>query len=85
MNKKTNIVNIDEIKLKKLKLQGHLPSIIEEFDILRLKFIYKKNMTKEEAQKFVLLCKYLMEEAPTESMKLNCKFIYEKYMEPYNL
>lgn len=80
-----NITNIDEARVRRLKQRGHMMSIVDEFEKLRLKFFYERAMTKVEAMRFVTLCKFLMDNGPTEPFRLSCRYLYEKYMEKYNL
>jgi len=87
-NEKTtldNVFNIEEARIKKLKIKGHLPTMVEEFEILRTKMMYNQDMTKEEAIKLVTLTKYFMENGPTEPFRYSCKMLYEKYMKPQGL
>ena len=82
---KTNIVSLDTAKIKRLKERGHVGSMLEEFELLRLKLLYEEPMNKQEAAKLVTLTKYFMENGPSESFRLSCKFLYDKYIKPYNL
>jgi len=83
--KESNVVSIDKAKIKRLKKRGHVLSMLEEFELLRLKLLYEEPMTKQEASKLVTLTKYFMENGPSESFRLSCKFLYDKYIKPYNL
>lgn len=80
-----NIVNIDQGRLKRLKERGHMMTILEEFEKLKLKFFYEKDMSKSEALNFVTLCKFLMENAPSEPYRMSCRYLFEKYMEKFGL
>lgn len=89
-NKKTeesidNLINIDKAKIQRLKQRGHQTSMLEEFEILRLKLLYDQEMDKKEATRLVLLTKYFMENGPSEAFRLSCKLMYDKYMLPYGL
>ena len=91
-NKKTdneadvsNVVSIDKAKIQRLKQKGHLMTMLEEFEILRLKLLYDQDMDRQEASRLVLLTKYFMENGPTEDFRLSCKYMYQKYMEPWKL
>ncbi len=75
-----NVVDIVDAKVAKLKKHGHMMSMYEEFEILRIKFIYDDLKERQEAIRFVTLLKYFMENGPSEAMKLNCKYMYEKYV-----
>lgn len=81
----TNVVSLDKAKIKRLKRHGHLGTMLEEFEILRLKLLYDQDMDKQEATKLVTLTKYFIENGPTEAFRLSCKLLYEKYMKPWNL
>jgi hypothetical protein len=82
---KNNLVSIDSAKIKRLKERGHIGSMLEEFELLRLKLLYEEPMNKQEASKLVTLTKYFMDNGPSEAFRLSCKFLYEKYIKPYNL
>lgn len=77
--------HIDEARIKKMKVKGHMMSMIEEFEVLKLKFFYDKLTDKAEATRFVTLVKYFMENGPTEPFRLSCRLMYEKYMEKQGL
>lgn len=79
------INHIDEARVKRLKTRGHMMSLIEEFETLRVKFFYDKLTDKQEATRFITLVKYFMENGPTEPMRLSCKLMYEKYIEKHGL
>lgn len=79
-----NVINIDEGRIKRLKERGHYLTLLEQFDVLRVKFIYD-NLTKEEARNFVTLCKYFKDNGHSESLKLTCHYIYKRYMEKQGL
>jgi hypothetical protein len=80
-----NVVSIDKAKINRLKQRGHLGTMLEEFEILRLKLLYDQNMDKQEAMKLVTLTKYFIDNGPTEAFRLSCKLMYEKYMKPFGL
>lgn len=80
-----NITNIDDARVRRLKERGHMSSLLEEYEKLRLKFFYDQNMDKIEAMRLVTLCKYFIENGPSESFRLSCKYFYEKYCKPYGL
>lgn len=79
-----NIVDMDDLRVKRLTNRGHYISLLEQFDLLRVKFMYDQ-LSKQEALRFVTLCKYFMEHGHSESLKLTCKYIYKRYMESYGL
>jgi hypothetical protein len=79
-----NVINIDEGRIKRLKERGHYLTLLEQFDVLRVKFIYDQ-LTKEEARNFVTLCKYFKDNGHSESLKLTCHYLYKKYMERQGL
>lgn len=81
----SNVVSIDKAKIQRLKQRGHLMTMLEEFEILRLKLLYDQEMDKQEASRLVLLTKYFVENGPSEAFRLSCKLMYEKYMKPYGL
>lgn len=81
----SNVLSFEAAKIKRLRMKGHQMTMIEEFEILRMKLMYNQDMTKEEAIKLVTLTKYFMENGPTETFRYSCKMIYEKYMKPQGL
>lgn len=81
----SNVINIDKFRVERLKQKGHLGTMLEEYEILKLKLLYDQDMNKQEATKLVTLTKYFIEHGPTEAYRLSCKLLYQKYMEPYNL
>lgn len=81
----SNVISIDRAKIERLKQYGHVGTMLEEFEILRLKLIYDQDMDRDEATKLVILTKYFMENGPTEAFRLSCKLMYEKYMKPFDL
>ncbi len=84
-NADKNVIDLDRARLKKFKMTGHTSSMMEEFEILRLKLLYDKPLEKDEAIKLVTYIKYFMVNGPTEPYRLTCKFLYEKYVEPYGM
>ncbi len=80
-----NVISIDTARIKRMKERGHVMSMLEEFEILRLKLLYDQVMDRKEAQRLVVLTKYFIEYGPTEPFRLSCKLMYEKYMKPFNL
>ena len=81
----SNVNHIDEARVKKMKMRGHMMSMLEEFEVLRIKFFYDKLTDKQEATRFITLVKYFMENGPTEAMRLSCRLMFEKYMEKQGL
>jgi hypothetical protein len=81
----SNIINIDQGRIKKLAEKGHYNSLLEKFDILRIKFVHDDLTDKEEAIKFVTLCKYFIKNGHSESLRLSCHYMYEKYMKKQGL
>jgi hypothetical protein len=81
----SNVVSLDKAKIDRLKQRGHLGTMLEEFEILRLKLLYDQDMDKQEATRLVTLTKYFIEYGPTEAFRLSCKLMYEKYMKPFGL
>lgn len=79
-----NVINIDEGRVKRLKERGHYFTLLEQFDVLRVKFIYDE-LDKDEARNFVTLCKYFKENGHSESLRLTCHYIYKKYIEKQGL
>lgn len=79
-----NVINIDEGRVKRLKERGHYYTLLEQFDVLRVKFIYD-NLSKDEARNFVTLCKYFKDNGHSESLRLTCQYIYKRYMEKQGL
>ena len=81
----SNLTHIDSARVKRLKERGHMMTMLEEFEVLRLKFFYDKLTDKQEATRFITLVKYFMENGPTEAMRLSCKLMYEKYIAKHGL
>jgi hypothetical protein len=79
-----NVVSIDDGRLKRLADKGHYGSLLERFDILRIKFVYD-DLQKEEAIQFITLCKYFIKNGHSESLRLSCSYMYEKYMRKQGL
>jgi len=77
--------HIDQARVKRMKVRGHMMTMLDEYECLRLKFFYDKLHDRQEATRFVTLTKYFMENGPTEAMRLSCKLMYEKYMEKQKL
>jgi hypothetical protein len=86
MDKKKTL-SFDDKRVEKLAERGHYPSLLEEYEMLRLKFLHEDldKITKEEAIKLTTLTKYMMKYGHSEPYKLNCKYFYEKYIKPFNL
>jgi len=80
-----NVIDLDEQRMKRMKTNGHTMTMLEEFEILRLKLMYDKQLDKREATKLVTYIKYFMVNGPSEPFRLNCKLLYERYVEPYGL
>ena len=51
------ITHIDNMRVKKLEHQGHLPSLHQEFETLKAKLLYGYDMDKKEALRLVALVK----------------------------
>lgn len=81
----SNIIDLDEQRIKRMKLRGNTMAMVEEFEILRLKLMYDKPLNQQEATKLVTYIKYFMVNGPTEPFRLNCKLLYERYVQPYGL
>jgi hypothetical protein len=79
-----NVINIDEGRVKRLKERGHYFTLLEQFDVLRIKFIYDQ-LDKDEARNFVTLCKYFKDNGHSESLRLTCHYIHKKYIEKQGL
>ncbi len=79
------VVHIDSARIKRLKKRANLIGLIEEFEMLRMKFFYDKLEDRREATRLVTLCKYFLENGPTESFRLSCKLFYDKYMKNQGL
>jgi hypothetical protein len=80
----SNVVSIDEGRIKKLVDKGHYISLLERFDVLRIKFVYD-DLQREEAINFITLCKYFIKHGHTESLRLSCSYMYKKYMQKQGL
>lgn len=82
----TNLSEIDAARIKRLKVKGHYVTLIDEYEQLRLKFMYEPSaMRQQEAIRFVTLCKFFMENGHSDSFKLHCKYIYERYIGKFGL
>lgn len=81
----SNVNHIDEARVKKMKMRGHMMSMLEEFEVLRIKFFYDKLTDKQEATRFVTLLRYFKDNGPTEAMRLSCQLLLEKYVDKFNL
>lgn len=79
-----NVINIDEGRIKRLREHGHYFSLLEQFDVLRVRFIYD-TLDEDEARNFVTLCKYFKENGHSESLRLTCYYIYKRYIEKQGL
>ena len=74
------VTHIDEARIQKLALKGNYYGILEEFEILRLKFIYD-TLTKEESINFITYCKYVMKNGHSEVVRLSAHYLYKRYIE----
>jgi hypothetical protein len=81
----TNVSHIDEQRIKKLQVQGHYVSLLEEFDRLKAKLLYGYDMDKQEAHKLITLTKYFLKNAHSEGFRLHVQYIYDKYIKEYDL
>lgn len=79
-----NVVNIDQGRVKRLKEKGHYFTLLETFDVLRVKFIYD-DLNKDEARNFVTLCKYFKDNGHSEALRLTCFYLYKRYIEKQGL
>lgn len=79
-----NVTNIDDGRIKRLADKGHYGSLLERFDILRIKFIYD-DLQKDEAIQFITLCKYFTKNGHSESLRLNCHYMCKKYIQKQGL
>lgn len=79
----SNLVDITDARIKRLRERGHLVSMYEEFEILRIKFIYDDLKDRQDAIRFVTLLKYFMENGPSEAMRLNCKYMFDRYVKKF--
>lgn len=84
-NNLRSLSHLDDKRIEKLAYAGHYVSLLEEFEKLKLKFAYNKQMTKKEAARLVTLCKYFMRYAHNEPIQLSAQYFYERYIENYNL
>lgn len=82
--KEADILNLDEAILKRMHTKGNYYAILERFDTLRIKFIYDK-LDPKEARDFMIYIKYLKVNGHSEAIRLNCHYLYEKYIKSQNL
>lgn len=75
-----NIRSLSDKRIERLKSKGSYWGLLDEYEILRLKFYYEPEMSKREALRFIELCKYFMQNGHSESFKLSCKYMYDKFM-----
>lgn len=81
-----NISELDAARIKRLKVKGHYITLIDEYEQLRIRFSYEpSSLDQKDAIRFVTLCKFFMENGHTESFKLHCKYIYQRYMGKFGL
>lgn len=85
--KKNKVLSIDNKRVERLAERGHYVSMMEEYEVLRLKFLHedKGALSKQEAIRLSTLTKYMMKYGHSEPYKLSCKYFYEKYIKPFNL
>lgn len=79
-----NVTNIDQGRIKRLKERGHYFTLLEQFDVLRVKFAYD-DLSKDEARNFVTLCKYFKDNGHSEALRLSCHYLFKKYIEKQGL
>ena len=84
-DKKDKVTSIDSKRVDRLVDRGHYMSIVEEFEVLRLKLLYDDKLEKQEAIRLVTLCKYIMKYGHSEPFKMSAKYLYERFMEPFDL
>lgn len=80
----SNVTHIDDAKVNKLVKRGHYFSILEAFDVLRIKFSYD-TLNQEEARQFMVYIKYLIKNGHSEALRLQCKYIHDKYIKSQGL
>ena len=83
--KKNNIVSLDDKRIERLTQRGHYFTMLEQFELLRLKFIYGDTMNKKEALDFITMCKYFVKYGHSEPFRYSCEQILKKYIEPHGL
>ena len=79
-----NVTSLDKARIDRMQKHGHYYTMLEKFEILRLKFIYD-TLDKEEAIAFVTLCKYFRDHGTSETMRLSAHYIFEKYIKGKDL
>ena len=82
---KKNLRSLDAARIKKLQVTGHLGMLLDEFEKLRLKFYYDKLTERVEVLRFITLLKFMMINGPTESYRLSCSYMHEKYVSKWGL
>lgn len=83
--KPSTVSNIDNKRIEKLAQHGHYNSMLEQFELLRLKFIYGEEMNKEEGIKFITMAKYFAQYGHSEPFRYSCQLILKKYVTPHGL
>ena len=85
MSKDKKITHIDKKRLDHLTVNGHYNSMLENFETLRIKLLYDKELTKQEAIMLITLTKYFIRNGHNEAFRLSCEYLYERYIGPYEL
>jgi len=83
--KENKVTHIDTRRISRLEQKAHYGKLLEEFEILRAKLIYNKELTKREAYRTVTLIKYFLKNPYNESHKIHVQFLYDKYVKEYKL
>lgn len=82
---KKNVISLDDKRVERLTQRGHYFTMLEKFELLRLKFVYNDEMTKQEALSFITMCKYFAKYGHSEPFRYSCEQILKRYIEPHGL
>jgi len=76
---KDNVVHLDSKRLDRLKGANYF-AIVDEAELLRMKFQTGKIDNAHDAYRFVTLVKYIMTYGHSEALKFSYKLIYDQFM-----
>ena len=85
MSDDNKVISLEEARLARLHQRNNYSKLIEEYEVLRIKFLYGKTLNVQEARRFIELTKYFVKYGHSESFRLTCQYTYDKYIKKYNL